>query len=60
MAPVAPVAPVSPFAPCGRTKFKVCVGEVPVIVAAAVTPPVTVPTVRVLDGPVAPVSPLIP
>jgi hypothetical protein len=45
---------VSPFAPCGKTRLKVCDGDVPAIVAAAAVPPVTEPIVRTLLGPVKP------
>jgi hypothetical protein len=51
---------VAPVAPVGRTRLKVCVGAVPVIVAAAVVPPVTVPIESELVGPVGPVTPWIP
>jgi hypothetical protein len=51
---------VGPVAPVGRTKLKVCAGAVPVIVAAAVAPPVTVPIESELVGPVGPVTPWIP
>jgi hypothetical protein len=51
---------MSPVSPLGSTRLRVCVGAVPVIVAAAVTPVLTVPTESVLAGPVGPVSPGVP
>ena len=54
-----PVAPVSPVLPFGTTRFRVCVGAVPVIVAAA-APSVTVPIDSELAGPAGPVLPVAP
>jgi hypothetical protein len=60
VAPVAPVVPVAPVAPVGSVRFRVCEGAVPVIVAAAVPPLVTVPIDSEFVGPVAPVAPAAP
>jgi len=54
-----PVLPVSPLSPLGRTRFRVWLGDVPVIVADGLAAEVTVPIARVLLGPVAPIEPRI-
>jgi hypothetical protein len=57
------VSPLGPCGPVGIVKFKVCVGEVPVIEAAAfepATPVVTVPIDKTFDGPGPPIMPSIP
>jgi hypothetical protein len=58
--PVAPTPPVLPVAPMGRTRFNVCVGAAPVMVALADEPEATVPIDRVFAGPAGPVLPVAP
>jgi hypothetical protein len=59
VAPTLPCGPWLPVAPTGRTRFSVCVGAVPVMVAAAV-PLVIVPIARLFAGPAGPVGPVAP
>ena len=58
--PCTPCGPWTPVAPCGSTRFRVCVGAVPVIVAAASAPVTTVPIDRVVAGPTFPCGPIGP
>ena len=58
--PCGPCGPVGPAGPCGKTKFNVCVGDVPVIVAEADPPCSTVPMLNTLEGPGPPIIPSIP
>jgi hypothetical protein len=49
-----------PCGPWGRTKFNVCEGLVPVIVALAEPPSTTVPIFKTLEGPGPPIIPSTP
>jgi hypothetical protein len=56
-APAGPGLPASPAAPRGRTSESTWLGALPVIVAAAAVPLVTVPIDRLLAGPAGPGEP---